>query len=393
MSGASVELPPGLRVEFAPSADLVGVAPRWLAVEAGAAAVPVMRSWVWTSAWVRAYGRTVDCRFAFVVREGGGTVGATLVTAGPVRRGPMPLRVLWLGTGDLPVDSEAFPDANGPVALPGLELEVVRALVAALAAEGGWDELRLTGAEEDDARRFASTWSDRRVRAQVLGAPFHDLGLQPPDGDVTLALNRSHRRNVRRTLRAYERSGTLGVEWAETADEGRQIFDELVRLHQDRWTAKGMAGAFAMPETVAFHRELVARLADDGRVALSRVRCDGETVATTYGFVDGGHLRSYQTGLAHPPGGRLRPGVLGDLLTMAEARRRGLSTYDFLPGSLDYKRTLSTGEGERWRVALRGRRARLLLVDALSAVRGLVRLVRRSTPPADPGWSRVPPPA
>lgn len=392
MSDSPVDQVPGLRVEFAAVSELAAVGARWTALEREAAPVPVMRSWVWTSAWVRAYGPTVACRFAFVVGRDGATVGATLVTHGVVRRGPVPLRVTWIGTGDLPVGAEAFPDANGPVAAPGLERAVVAALVDALAAEGGWDELRLTGAVEEDAHRFASVWPAGRVRAQALESPFHDLALQPPDGDVTASLRRSHRRNARRTLKAYGREGELTCEWAETAEQARAMLDELVVLHQARWTADGSPGAFARPETVAFHRELVGRLVEDGRVALAHVRCDGRTVAITYGFVDGGHVRSYQTGLARPSGGRLRPGVLGDLLTMAEARRRGLGTYDFLPGSLEYKRSLATGEGRRWRVALRGRSARHLAVDGLAAAREALRRVRRRPPPAEPGWERAPRP-
>ncbi|WP_026912902.1 GNAT family N-acetyltransferase [Patulibacter minatonensis] len=386
MASFSDDGPGPLRVEFLAPTALDEAGRRWRELEADAGPVPVMRSWVWSSAWVRAFGPEVACRFAFVVDPRGRTVGATLVTAGQTRRGPVPLDVRWLGTGDLPEGAEAFPDANGPVALPGHESPVLRALIAALADEGGWDELRLTGALDDDARRFATTWPASRVRAQRLASPLHDLRRQPVDGDVTASLRRSHRRNARRTLRAFQRTGEVTVDWAETPAEGLAMLDELVRLHQVRWNADGRPGAFARPEVLAFHRELVERLVADGRVALSRVRCDGRTIATTYGFVDGGHLRSYQTGLAPAGGGRLRPGALGDLLTMAEARRRGLETYDFLPGGVDYKRTLSTGEGRRWRVALRGRRPRLAVVDALAGAREVLRRVRGRPAPAEAGW-------
>jgi CelD/BcsL family acetyltransferase involved in cellulose biosynthesis len=156
--------------------------------------------------------------------------------------------------------------------------------------------------------------------------------------------------------------GELECDWADGTEEGQAILDELIDLHQRRWTDTGSPGAFASARVVAFHRALVERLLPQGRAALVRVRRGTETVGCLYGLIDDDRLLFYQSGLRSYEDNKLRAGVAGHVCFMRACRERGLAVYDFLAPAVRYKQDLS-GRADRlvwaeierrtWRTGLR----------------------------------------
>ena len=140
-------------------------------------------------------------------------------------------------------------------------------------------------------------------------SPFFDLAAARAAGhgaDVAAALRPGPRSRLRRTLRAF---GPLHEEWAQDAESARAILDDLVVLHQARWTAGGEPGAFAEARVLAFHRDLVAALAGAAGVVLFRVRdAAGATIGCVYAFADAGTVLFYQGGFAVLDDNKRRPG-------------------------------------------------------------------------------------
>ncbi|MDO8184226.1 GNAT family N-acetyltransferase [Conexibacter sp. JD483] len=333
----------------------------WTALEADLGGAPALScSWAWTETWLDSFGAAVPHRFA--VAEG----AIALVTRAPAAF-PRP-RAWHLGTAGEPAGASVFVERNRLLARPEARAPFAAALVAELERERGWDRLRLDGLHADDAALLLDALGgpSPRVAVTVEQSPVADL----QEGDDVLAqLSGSRRQRIRRSLRAF---GELSTEWAQTPQQGAEILDELIALHQQRWTAAGEPGAFADARYVAFHRALVARLLPRQQVALVRVRraADGETVGCLYGLRDGDRLCFYQGGLRQYDDNRLRAGVAGHIAFMRACREHGLASYDFLAPATRYKSELAAREETlSWIEVSRPAAWRLRLSDATRALR------------------------
>ncbi|WP_320672284.1 GNAT family N-acetyltransferase [Patulibacter defluvii] len=358
------------RVRLIPPARFAEAEPLWRALEAELPLVPVARGWAWASAWVAAYGDLLPTSVAVVSGPDGSVWGIALLPRGRRRFGPVTIRSLWIGTANLPVGSEVCAEFTGPLARPGREREVVAAIVAAARRWRGWDELRAEGLAAEDAERLRATWPAGRVRVREEPSPFCDLGALAPEEDVAAALGSgSARRRARTSLRAMAQRGVVESEWATDPARAAELLEELITLHQARWTADGEPGVFAAPRFAAFHRELAPRLVAEGRATLFRATVDGRTIGCLYHFLDGERVLFYQSGLAGFDDNRLRPGIVTHLLSMEAARERGLRLYDFLAGDQRYKRDLSSDAATISGLTLRRRRLRLALYDGARRAR------------------------
>lgn len=157
------------------------------------------------------------------------------------------------------------------------------------------------------------------------------------------------------------------------------MFDTLMALHQERWTAEGEPGVFAAQRFVEFHRTLVREWIPTGRALLAQLSVGGEPVAVLYGFVSGRKFDFYQSGVRRSGGGpALRsPGNLAHLLLMRALSERGLQEYDFLRGSSAYKERLATGGNELAGVRVHRRSLRALGRRAMGRTGATVRVAMR----------------
>ena len=296
--------------------------------------------------------------------------GIALVTAGVGRRrGPFRLRTVHLGTaGEAPGES-VFVEYNRLLVEPERRAAFSAAMIDELRREPGWHELHLDGFAPKDAAPLLA--SEPMLEAQPAACPVVELRhAQGADGSVLALLRSGTRRKIRRGLEAL---GEVETEWPRTPEQGLEILDELVELHQRRWTDAGEPGAFARPRFVTFHRELVRRLLPRGRVALFRVRAAGRTVGCLYHLIEGRRVLFYQSGLAGSWDKPVSPGFVCFALCMQACFERGFEEYDFLAGDSRYKRDLSTDAREL--IWAKGRRPamRWALLDRLAAARRRVR--------------------
>jgi CelD/BcsL family acetyltransferase involved in cellulose biosynthesis len=325
-----------LAIRVLPGTALAEAQAHWTALERALGGAPALScSWAWTETWLQHYADVVEPRF--LVGEADGEPRAiALVTRAP--GGPLRPRTLHLGTAGEPRGSSVFVERNRLLVAPAERAAFATALMDALAAEGGWDRLRLDGLHpEDAAALLAGAGSGLPATIEEQECPVADLRA---GDDVLDALSSSRRQRIRRTLKAF---GALEVDWARDAEEAQAILDELIALHQERWREAGAPGAFASERFTAFHRALVARLAVEQRAALVRVRRGEEVVGCLYGLVEGERLLFYQSGLRRYEDNRLRAGVAAHVCFMRACRDRGLGLYDFLAPATRYKQELASG--------------------------------------------------
>lgn len=341
----------------------------WRGLEARLGGVRLAVSWDWTETWLEHFGDLLAHRFVVARREGEVRGLALLTEARHHRRGPMRLRTLHLGCAGEPQPDTVSTPYNGVLAAPG-DLQPFAAEVLAVAdADRRWDELRLDGLAEADARAFAA--ADPGAAVARTPCPARDLDAVRAAGATAAE---AMPRRVRQGLRRSEReTGTVTGRLARTAGEALDVLEELAELHQERWEREGQVGAFASERFSGFQRALVPRLLERDAVVLLRASGARRTVGCILGYVEQDRVLSYQGGFSRFDDPRVKPGFLTHVLCMQRCLERGLGRYDLLAGDSTYKRELTDAEDAQADVRVTRRRVRLAPVVLARQVRDRVR--------------------
>jgi CelD/BcsL family acetyltransferase involved in cellulose biosynthesis len=347
----------------------------WDRLHAVSATASAPLDFAWLRRWWRVYRdafREPSLRIVTVWRA------STLVGALPlfVHRegdGPFGVRCLrLLSTGEAEAE-ETCADYLDLLSRPGDEALCARRMWQAIDAMA-WDHLELLDIDERSALLTPNTLPLTARRSSRGCCPVADLS-----GGFEAYLQRlspNGRAQSRRLLREGERAGVRFE--IVGADAWRQAFDDLIRLHQDRWAGDGKAGVFAASRFVEFHRSLVAQWVPE-RAVLARLSHASGPLAVLYGFLSRSTFEFYQSGVRFDAAGLRSPGTLCHLLLMRALAERGVTAYDFLRGAAPCKKRLATRENqlsavEIWRPTLRAvayRSARLASDTVRAGVRRL----------------------
>jgi hypothetical protein len=354
-----------LVLRLLPSSARARAGQAWRAVESAAMDIPPFACWDWTQLWLEHYGEAVPHEYVLAER-GGESCGVVLLTHSRRSYGPLIARRLHLGTsGELPHEGVCV-EYNGLCTRSVDRVEVAKTLLAHLQRTGGWDELHLDGFEPAAIAPLLA--AEPRFSVERRGSRVLDFD-QP--GDLVDALcSKSARTTVRRSLRGI---APYTTEWAEECERAHAILDDLERLHQQRWRARGQPGAFTSTRFRTFHRRLVERWLPEGRVVVFAVRQEGVTIAALYGFVVGTTLQFYQGGFRTFESNKVRVGYAAHLLLATAARERGLQGYEYLAGNYRYKTELSTSERTLVWATLIRRRPRALAISTARSARHALR--------------------
>jgi CelD/BcsL family acetyltransferase involved in cellulose biosynthesis len=248
-------------------------------------------------------------------------------------------RIGFISTGEA-LNEETCPDYMNLLCLPGEEATCLRSMQETL-QHMEWDFMELVNLRERSPLLDVQSWSDGPCQvSNGQGCPLADLR---GGFDAYLGrLNSKHRKNARRSLRSATEAGAV-LELAD-ARNASDFFDDLVQVHQKRWNDLGMPGCFAADRFTAFHRAMVRDEIPGGGAVLARLRVRQRTVAAVYGFITASKFDVYQSGVEVAEDGPVHsPGVAAHLLLMAKLCERGVTAYDFLRGTSQYKNGLSTG--------------------------------------------------
>ncbi len=187
-------------------------------------------------------------------------------------------------------------------------------------------------------------WEERLATASpcpVLALPDNLRGLAsgiPP----------SRLRHLRTARRRVARRGDSAIIEGD-ADNAAALLAELVRLHGLRLRAHGQKGVFADPRVEAFHAAALPSLIEQGVARLYALTIGDAIAGVYYGFGHRDRAYSYLAG-NDPAFAFESPGsvLLGHAIEGAV--REGMSSFDFLRGSDDYK--YEWGAKDRWNVRM-----------------------------------------
>lgn len=285
-----------------------------------------------TPAWLIPWWRhfSPGSLFVLVARKGGRMIG---LAPGYIEDGPLGRRILPLGISvsdhlDILVD----PQCAEP-AMAGL-------VAAASSRSADWDIWEL---EELPPGAAA-------LRLPLPAGCVDQVAAQSACPILPLLDERGGRSPLPRAKRrqlnlARNRAGRRGEVRIEEAAAGSVIpaLEELFRLHQKRWEARGDEGA---PESVrSFHCDAAPRLQRAGLLRLYLLRIADRVVAAHYGLAHQARVYFYLTGF-DPDYDFESPGtiLLGHAIEQAAAE--GCREFDFLRGREAYK--YDWGAVDRW---------------------------------------------
>ncbi len=370
-------------------------------------------SWDWIGSWLAEIDRPVQ---VLIGRSAGQVVVLGLLVPSR-RRGRIPLRVSGAGlhtTGDLEQDvitieyngflvardcnnlaagARGAAEANGSAAWA--EDAAVGFLLGRRPAAGRYpvrriDELRLlnvprtyAAGDPDPARLSAASGADSSVggndgllRELVWSKPSWrvDLDAIRASGKAFAdTLSANTRQQIRRSMRLYEKQGTLAATRARDVPEALAFLDGLKSLHQPYWTGRGERGAFGFPFFERFQRRLIETCHPHGGVELIRVTRGDTAIGYLCNLVHRRHVYSYQSGFLFEDDPKLKPGLVSHCLCIEMHEREGDGVYDFMAGDNRYKSNLGSPGPDMHYVLLRRPTALNRLEEAMRRLRDTVR--------------------
>ena len=160
---------------------------------------------------------------------------------------------------------------------------------------------------------------------QVL--PYLDLE------DKRTAVAGPSQRSIDKHRRWLERRGRILVETLTDRHEVLWGFESLERFLHARWKDAAGGSALSSPRVQRFHRFVLPRLLQEGRLRMVRLSADMRTVAIFYGLAAGRWWGYYLAGYDREWAGRIHLGrlLLANAIDLADQQRA--VEFDFLKGT------------------------------------------------------------
>lgn len=228
----------------------------------------------------------------------------------------------------------------------GTEETVVLEVIEYLAREDVFDDIMLQMVDTASRTLPLLQSSAKDLQLHYTVKPTAECGytsLPSHFEDFLATLSNSMRHKIRSSMRKAEKYNGLSYRTTSDLPELKEDFDELVRLHQCRWTSRHLPGSFSENRFRSFQQEVQRDMLANGHLELSFLSVSGKNIAALYNIVYKNKVYFYQAGLDAFFDRRISPGVLLHSRSINAAIRNGLEEYDFmLLGELDeYKRKWS----------------------------------------------------
>ena len=304
-------------------------------------------SWGWIENWIRCLPENIPVKLAVYSEHGLPILAFFLGHAKVVRRGVIHSRSLFLNSTGIPLFDQLYIEYNSMLHT-GIVKYSLQEVLECLPKD--WDEFVMPGL---DSNAFPGSLTNRAMQVgnisvqKEIPSPYVDLDLvRQTHGDYVSLLSRNTRSIIRRSYRGYETRGPVVCEVANDEKSALNIFDELVRLHQRAWQARGTKGAFASDFFGNFHRRLILQRFKHGEIQLLRTCAGDVVIGCLYNFVFNRKVYFYQSGINYETDKRLKPGFICHVEAVRHNVAAGHACYDFLGGDSPYKKKLSTHQAK-----------------------------------------------
>jgi CelD/BcsL family acetyltransferase involved in cellulose biosynthesis len=331
-----------LAVERRPWHEWNTVRAEWMELVDSSPLASFFLSAPWIETWLEVYGPDLQPEI-FLFRDSQKPVAAGLLTIRRQRRGPVPLRRVFLNACGEDEHDETSLEFNDLLCLPRYERAAARALRELLELTA-WDEFLVPGCSKSEASAaLKQAFADTDLVSSTVPSFFINLDEMRKAGTaLETSLSQKARYNIRQSMKLYQADGQLVLECAGKTQEALTQLRELAMLHQESWTARGAPGAFQSQRFVRFHELLITRTFDQGHVQTAVLRSGNKLIGALHCFGWRGKLYFYQCGFHYSTNKRLRPGLTTLLLSIQKFLELGWQEFDLMAGDTEYKRTFTS---------------------------------------------------
>lgn len=306
-------------------------------------ASPTMR-WEWMHEWWRVYGERYGASESslriFTLTNSNGT---SAILPLYLRKGS-PQRLCFLGSGEDPEEA-TYGEYLNMLCRPEVLEQALDTFGAAIFGERNiaWNSLHL-GIMPADSPLHA--WLKKHSAHSLFFRQVpHEAYIADLSGGFDNYLERlsaNSRQQYRRLLKEADKP-EFRFSIAASTEETLSYMNELITLHQARWTAVGKLGAFHSERMKDFHRSLISSLVPGKDFILARLTHGEATVSLIYGFLHRQKFDFYQSGVVSQNSAPLKSaGIVTHLLTMRYLAGLGMTQYDLLSGPAEYKSRFAT---------------------------------------------------
>jgi CelD/BcsL family acetyltransferase involved in cellulose biosynthesis len=327
--------------------DFAALRDEWNALLSTSRSDTICLTWEWLWNWWLVFGRDRQLTL-LTIRDSSGGLAAIAPFA--IRRvahaGALPVRrVELLGTGE-PAKDAIWSEYLDVIAKRGLEAPAAAAIAGYLTDQlcSDWDEIHLTNTRDRSlAGAVGEALNARGFKiARIERAPSLFLPLPTDPDAVAELLSPRTRRKLRCYLRKLDAAGGIELELCASKTDLASWMEQLVDLHQRRWSVRGQCGVFASADFSSFHQRLAPVLLEQNRLAFYMLNLRGRKVAAVYGFRHGKTVAAYQSGFDLDFDRTISLGLVTYSLCLREAVRTGMTEWDFLRGDEPYKKLWPT---------------------------------------------------
>jgi CelD/BcsL family acetyltransferase involved in cellulose biosynthesis len=199
--------------------------------------------------------------------------------------------------------------------------------------------IELAGVEEADAA-IAGLLERLRQREHVVhqqpGESCWRLELPESWESYVATLSKSRRERVRKIIRRSFETGQAVCHQITDRRELPRFFELLVELHQKRRRSLGEPGCFSDAAFTEYHRDVMQRFFELGRLRLQYTLLDDRPIAIEYDLIGDSTIYFYQSGIETDVLDQ-RPGWIGTIGSLRLAIEQGYRTFDFMRGDEAYK--------------------------------------------------------
>lgn len=337
----------GMEIELLDLPDLGRLELEWRDLEARSD-ISFFISWTWIGAWLHSLPE--DIRPRLLRANLNGRVMALGVFVPTVLRKArcIPVNVWLLNETGRPELDNITIEYNGLV-IDDTVKHVLEPLLLEhmMAQRGEWDELQFNALRRPltaASRLLKKSGCAAKQRVHKLRKPAYQVCLKDTRdaGQHIRLIKQKPRYHIKRSLAAYETTGPVTVEIAQSVDQALAFLSRLKHFHGQHWADKSENGAFDHPFCNTFHDRLVRSAFNRGEIQLMAIKAGSAEIAYLYNFVWQGHVYNYQSGVNYPQmGGKYSPGMTAHSLAIDYNAAQGHHTYDLMAGDHQYKRALT----------------------------------------------------
>lgn len=319
----------------------------------------VFLSWQWIGVWYSVFRPRVK---VLRVRDRGRVVGLGLVSEHSERRhGALVSHCLYLHQTGQASEDQIWIEYNGFLAGRGYESAVAQSCVGFLKRTlKKWDEFVIGAVEKNyalDLAKSAELTAHIRWEAPSFGIDLSHF--RRHSCNYMDSLSRNTRHQIRRTRRLYERIGAVYLERPKSIEEAQRLWRSIAPYHIKKWGDEEGESGFVNPDFIQFHLHYIRTNWEEGGADLIVLKVKGEVLAIFYNFIYQKKIYFYLAGVRPETDNRLKPGLLGHQLCIADYLSRGFDYYDLMGGDERYKHQLAQCKNHLVQVSLQRARFKL----------------------------------